>query len=34
MSFVLGSILFIGVVGKLDARLPWSAGGAVASVRP
>jgi hypothetical protein len=23
MSFVLGCILFIAVVGRLDARLPW-----------
>jgi hypothetical protein len=23
MSFILGSLLFIVVVGRLDARLPW-----------
>jgi len=23
MSFILGSLLFIVVVGALDARLPW-----------
>jgi hypothetical protein len=23
MSFVIGCLLFIGVVGRLDARLPW-----------
>jgi hypothetical protein len=23
MSFVLGSIVFIALVGALDARLPW-----------
>jgi len=23
MSFILGLILFVGVVGVLDARLPW-----------
>ena len=23
MSFILGSLLFIAVVGALDARLPW-----------
>ncbi|HEX4446061.1 MAG TPA: hypothetical protein VH044_04970 [Polyangiaceae bacterium] len=23
MSFVIGSLLFIAVVGALDARLPW-----------
>jgi hypothetical protein len=23
MSFVLGCILFVVVVGRLDARLPW-----------
>jgi len=23
MSFVIGVILFVGVVGFLDARLPW-----------
>jgi len=28
MSFILGSILFIAVVGKLDARLPWPSAGA------
>jgi hypothetical protein len=28
MSFILGSILFIAVVGKLDARLPWPIAGA------
>jgi hypothetical protein len=26
MSFILGSILFIVVVGRLDARLPWPNG--------
>lgn len=25
MSFVLGCILFIVVVGRLDARIPWPA---------
>jgi hypothetical protein len=29
MSFILGSILFIAVVGKLDARLPWPSAGDV-----
>jgi hypothetical protein len=23
MSFILGLILFVGVIGALDARLPW-----------
>jgi hypothetical protein len=23
MSFILGSFLFVAVVGRLDARLPW-----------
>lgn len=23
MSFILGSILFIAVIGRFDARLPW-----------
>lgn len=23
MSFILGTILFAGVIGALDARLPW-----------
>jgi len=28
MSFILGCLLFIVVVGRLDARLPWSPTGA------
>jgi hypothetical protein len=35
MSFILGLILFVGVIGALDARLPWprpaSGGGASSS---
>jgi hypothetical protein len=27
MSFILGLILFAGVVGVIDARLPWPAAG-------
>jgi hypothetical protein len=27
MSFILASLLFIVVVGRLDARLPWPKGG-------
>jgi hypothetical protein len=23
MSFILGLVLFIGVIGRLDSRLPW-----------
>ncbi len=23
MSFILGLILFVGVIGALDSRLPW-----------
>jgi hypothetical protein len=23
MSFILGLVLFVGVIGVLDARLPW-----------
>jgi hypothetical protein len=23
MSFILGIVLFVGVIGWLDARLPW-----------
>ncbi len=23
MSFILGVVLFVGVIGVLDARLPW-----------
>lgn len=23
MSFILGTVLFVVVVGRLDARLPW-----------
>jgi hypothetical protein len=28
MSFVVGCILFVVVVGRLDARLPWPSAGA------
>ncbi len=26
MSFILGVIVFVGVLGALDARLPWPSG--------
>jgi hypothetical protein len=27
MSFVIGCILFVGVVGRLDRRIPWPSRG-------
>jgi hypothetical protein len=27
MSFILGLVLFVGVIGFMDARLPWPVAG-------
>jgi hypothetical protein len=34
MSFIIGLILFVGVIGVLDVRLPWPKPRDTRSVRP